>query len=90
MSWLEFIAKIISALAWPTAFLVALFMLREHIVSLVPGLRRLKYKGIELEFSESLKELTRKAPTKVLKWTPCQGQFSPKIKVRFFLRRHQV
>jgi hypothetical protein len=66
MSWLEFIAKIISALAWPTAFLVALFMLRKHIISLIPGLRRLKYKDIELEFSESLKELTRKVPTEVL------------------------
>ncbi len=57
MDWLTFITEIIKALAWPLTVLLILLLLRQPIAELIPLLRKLKWKELELEFEEKLVEL---------------------------------
>lgn len=57
MDVLNFAAEIIKALAWPTALVLIALMFRKPVIELLPFLRRLKYKEIELEFSKELAQL---------------------------------
>jgi hypothetical protein len=57
MDWLTFVTKIIEAIAWPTVAIVALLVFRKSIIRLVPMLRRLKTKILEVEFGEDLKRI---------------------------------
>lgn len=57
MGWLEFAAELVHAVAWPIVALVLAVLLRGPIVGLVPLLRRLKYKDLELEFEKALEEV---------------------------------
>lgn len=57
MDVLTFTAEAIKALAWPTASVLVALMLRKPVIELLPFLRRLKYKEIELEFSKELAQL---------------------------------
>lgn len=57
MDALTFTAEAIKALAWPTAAIVVALMVRKPVIELLPFLRRLKYKEIELEFSKELAQL---------------------------------
>src|SRR5437016_3080005 len=54
MDWLQFIAAIISALAWPTTVGVIICVLRKPILELIPALRKLRLKEFELEFRDRL------------------------------------
>jgi uncharacterized protein YutE (UPF0331/DUF86 family) len=54
MNWLEFVASVIASLAWPLSITLMFCVLRRPIIQLVPLLRRLKIKEIELEFREGL------------------------------------
>jgi hypothetical protein len=54
MNWLEFVASVIAALAWPLSIILLLCILRRPIIKLIPLLRRLKIKELELEFREGL------------------------------------
>jgi hypothetical protein len=58
---MEFVASIIASIAWPTAVLVAVLVFRKQLMNLIPALRRLRYKDLELEFSDSVRELSEKA-----------------------------
>lgn len=57
MDALTFTAETIKALAWPTAAVLVALMVRKPVIELLPFLRRLKYKEIELEFSKELAQL---------------------------------
>lgn len=57
MDVLTFTAQVIKALAWPTAVVLVALMVRKPVIELLPFLRRLKYKEIELEFSKELAQL---------------------------------
>ncbi|MFM4721127.1 hypothetical protein [Aeromonas bivalvium] len=57
MDVLTFISEIIKAVAWPATAIVLVVLLRKPIVELIPLLRRLKYKELELEFSQEVSEL---------------------------------
>lgn len=57
MDVLTFAAEITKALAWPTALVLVALMIRKPVIELLPFLRRLKYKEIELEFSKELAQL---------------------------------
>jgi hypothetical protein len=57
MDFLTFLATIIESLAWPVSLLVSVFMLRRPIVELLPGLRRLKYKDLEVDFGKELEKI---------------------------------
>lgn len=57
MDILTFISELTKALAWPLAVVVLVMLLRKPIIEVFPSLRRLKYKEIELEFSQEVSEL---------------------------------
>ncbi|HEY8585088.1 MAG TPA: hypothetical protein VIL60_00010 [Rhodanobacter sp.] len=63
MDLLTFTAETIKALAWPASVLLLVIMLRKPIVELIPLLRRLKYKELELEFSQEVAELKAEVST---------------------------
>ncbi|MFY0700271.1 MAG: hypothetical protein JXR04_05580 [Bermanella sp.] len=56
MDVLTFIAEITKALAWPFAAITLIFLLRKPLLELVPLMRKLKYKEMELEFSQGIME----------------------------------
>ena len=57
MDWITFISKAIDSLAWPIATMIIVLCLRNPIIALIPLMRKLKYKELELEFSEGVKEI---------------------------------
>ncbi len=57
MDELTFISEIIKALAWPTVTVAIVFLLKKPIVELVPLMKKLKYKELELEFSQEVMAL---------------------------------
>jgi uncharacterized protein YutE (UPF0331/DUF86 family) len=63
MDALSFTAEAIKALAWPTATVLVALMVRKPVVELLPFLKRLKYKEVELEFSKELAQLKTEAET---------------------------
>ena len=56
-----FISEMTKALAWPATLIVALLLLRKPLVSLIPFIRRLKFKELEMEFSEQVQALKSEA-----------------------------
>jgi hypothetical protein len=60
MNWLQFIAALVSALAWPITLLIVILLLRRPIIELIPALRKLKLKEFEIEFREKISELQPK------------------------------
>src|SRR5215204_1277124 len=61
MTWMTFIATLIQALAWPVTVLTIFFLLRRHITGLLPRVRQLKYKDVEISFDERVRELAAEA-----------------------------
>ena len=59
MGLLEFLAAVIGSLAWPVVVLVSVILLRKPLAELIPLLRRLKYKGLAVEFEAGLREVER-------------------------------
>jgi len=57
MDFLTFLSNAISALSWPITILVLVFMLKEPISEIISLLRKLKYKELEMEFSEQVSKL---------------------------------
>lgn len=58
---MEYLARIIEALAWPLTVLLAIFLLRKPLTDLLPHFKRLKYKELELEFEQSLENLRKRS-----------------------------
>jgi hypothetical protein len=54
VNWLEFVANVIDALAWPAAIVFVLLMMRDQLRRLVPRLRKAAVPGAELEFAEAV------------------------------------
>jgi len=63
MNILTFISDIVSSLAWPVTTIVLVALLRRPIVDLIPLLKKLKYKELELEFSQEISELKYEVET---------------------------
>lgn len=61
MDALTFIAEVIKALAWPASAVLLVFMLRKPVGELIPLLRKLKYKEMEMEFSREIAVLKAEA-----------------------------
>jgi len=57
MDNLTFIAEIIKAIVWPLTIIFGILILREPITNLIPFMRKLKYNGIEMEFSEKIQTI---------------------------------
>src|SRR5207302_10307190 len=83
MDPLEFIAAIVAALAWPAAVVVLALMFRQSLAKLLPGLTRLKWKDLELEFKRELSELSVAAQAAQLSPLPTPpqlpGQVAPQL-----------
>ncbi len=52
MSWKQFVASIVSSLAWPTIVLVVLLVFRNELQKVIQGLAHFKYKDLELDFEK--------------------------------------
>lgn len=61
MDTLTFISELIKAVVWPVSSIILVALLRKPIVELIPLLRRLKYKELELEFAQEISELKAEA-----------------------------
>ena len=55
------IVELVKALAWPVAVIVLLIMLRKPLIEFLPHARKLKYKNFEIELSEQVRELEKRA-----------------------------
>nr|WP_321239330.1 hypothetical protein [uncultured Tolumonas sp.] len=63
MDVLTFIAELIKAVSWPATAIALVILLRKPIIELIPLLRRLKYKELELEFTQEISELKAEVET---------------------------
>jgi|GEM_PF-5782237 len=61
MTWLGFIVALCQALAWPVTAAVIFLFLRKPIVALLPTVRELKYKNVQITFGEKVRELASEA-----------------------------
>jgi len=57
MDGLTFISEIIKALAWPSTIITIVYLLKKPIIELLPFMKKLKYKELELEFSQEVMAL---------------------------------
>lgn len=56
-----FIAEMTKAIVWPATVIVGLLLLRKPLVSLIPFMRKLKFKELEMEFSEQVQAMKSEA-----------------------------
>ncbi|MBO6836653.1 MAG: hypothetical protein JJ878_07245 [Alphaproteobacteria bacterium] len=61
MNILEFIAAVVGSVAWPTSLVVVSLLFHKQIVDVVSGLRRFRYRELEMEFERDMDELKEKA-----------------------------
>jgi len=52
MDWKQFIADLVSSLAWPTVGAIFLIMFRSELAKIVQRLAHLKYKDLEMDFDK--------------------------------------
>ncbi|AON55453.1 hypothetical protein [Herbaspirillum seropedicae] len=57
MGWFEFIAALTASLAWPIVAIVALIVLRKHLVELLAKVTKLSLPGVEAEFRSGLEQV---------------------------------
>ena len=57
MDWLQFIASLISSLAWPSVLVTALLIFRRHLLALAPYLREVEAAGVKLKFEQGLEQV---------------------------------
>jgi hypothetical protein len=57
MDGFTFTTELIKALAWPSSVIILVFLLRKPIIELVPLMKKLKFKELEMEFSQEVKAL---------------------------------
>jgi hypothetical protein len=61
MDTLTFIAEIVKALAWPVTAILIFLILRRPLLNLFPLVQRLRFQGIELDFSRQVHALAAEA-----------------------------
>lgn len=59
MNCLEFIASLISSLAWPVAAIIALIIVKEPLLKALPRLQKVKFKELEAEFDRDLDKIEK-------------------------------
>lgn len=52
MDWKQFIAQIVSSMAWPALVIIILLIFKTELAKIVQRLGRVKYKDLELEFDK--------------------------------------
>lgn len=82
MDALTFISETVKSLAWPAVVVFLVIFLKKPITELIPLLRKLKYKELEIEFSEEVAELKAEAAALTLKvGTPTIVQALPQSRI---------
>jgi N-glycosylase/DNA lyase len=61
MDVFTFTSEMVKSLAWPSATIYLVFLLRKPIIELIPLMKKLKYKELELEFSQEIQDLKYKS-----------------------------
>jgi len=77
MDALTFLSEVIRSVAWPVTVVVLVAFLRKPLIELIPLLRRLKYKELELEFSQEVSELKAEAESISQECPEEQSRISP-------------
>jgi hypothetical protein len=54
---LEFISSIIKSLAWPSAILTMVILLKQPIIKILSNLNRVTYNNLEMDFNNKLEEI---------------------------------
>jgi hypothetical protein len=65
MDWKQFIANIVSSIAWPALIIVIFFIFKKEVAKIIQRLAHLKYKDLELEFAkvkQQAEELHKESP----------------------------
>jgi hypothetical protein len=57
MDWKQFCASIVGSIAWPTAVVIVVVLLKSPLAKLIPMVRSLKYKDLHIDLSEKLEEV---------------------------------
>jgi len=68
MNALEFIASIVSSLAWPAVVVVLVLILRSPLRSVLPSLTRFRYGEMEIDFGREVQMLEDQARTAGLRF----------------------
>lgn len=80
LDWLTFISTLIQALVWPVIVLVLVLLLRQPLRDLIPLLRKLKYKDVEMEFAREIAELKLESLDEALRFSvPAPAAESPSV-----------
>lgn len=61
MDWLQFIASMTAALAWPVALIVVFLLLRRPLIARLPDLESLEWKDFRFRFGRRVHELATQA-----------------------------
>jgi hypothetical protein len=70
---LTFISQVISSTAWPLTILTCVLLLRRHLLTLIPFVRKLKYSDVEIEFGKEVAALVKVADRTSLPNEPSKG-----------------
>lgn len=62
MDWMQFISALISALAWPSAVVLVVCLLKDPILGLIPKIRSFKYGELHVDLTEALQSLQEELP----------------------------
>jgi hypothetical protein len=61
MDWLTFLSTVIDSIAWPSALIVAVVLLRAELVEAIGRIQSIKHKETQIEFSNRVQEVSREA-----------------------------
>lgn len=61
MDWMEFVAAMTAALAWPIALVVVFLLLRRHLLARMPDLESLEWKDFRFRFGRRMHEVVAEA-----------------------------
>ncbi|NWC94679.1 MULTISPECIES: DUF4145 domain-containing protein [unclassified Pseudomonas] len=54
MDWLQFLSSVIGSIAWPAAVITLTCLMREPLAKLIPLIRTLKYKDVQIDLGEKI------------------------------------
>jgi hypothetical protein len=62
MDWMQFVSALVAALAWPSAVVVVVCLLKNPILGLIPKIRSFKYGELHVDLTEALQSLQEDLP----------------------------
>ncbi|MBK5415033.1 DUF4145 domain-containing protein [Pseudomonas sp. TH31] len=64
MDWLQFFSSIVSSIAWPAAVVMLAYLMRNPLAKLIPLIRTLKYKDLQIDIGEQLEAVREQVDAK--------------------------